>query len=367
MASVSYDKKTKRRILQFVSVDGKRKSIRLGKISKRNAEAVKVKVEDLAASQITGHVPSDDTNLWLAKVSDDLLEKLAAVGLVEPSEKKTLRAFIDEYVKRRTDIKKSTRTVLSHTRRNLIGFFGADKPIRDITEGEADEWRIYLIEQGLGQNTVRRRCGIAKQYFTAAKKKMLILHNPFIGLISRVTGNSRRDYFITLEEARKVLDCCPDAEWRLIFALSRFGGLRCPSEHLALRWNDIDWDRDRITVNSPKTEHHLGGESRQIPIFPELLPYLREVFEAADPGSEYVITRYRRGTQNLRTTLNRIIRLAGLEPWPKLFQNLRSTRETELAEKYPLHVVCAWIGNSQCPPSHTWDKLMLASKVFFRV
>jgi len=37
---------------------------------------------------------------------------------------------------------------------------------------------------------------------------------------------------------------------------------------------------------------------------------------------------------------------AGLEPWPKLFQNLRATRETELAETYPMHVVCAWIGNS---------------------
>ncbi len=33
--------------------------------------------------------------------------------------------------------------------------------------------------------------------------------------------------------------------------------------------------------------------------------------------------------------------------WPKLWQNLRSTRETELAEQFPMHVVCAWIGNSQ--------------------
>ena len=43
----------------------------------------------------------------------------------------------------------------------------------------------------------------------------------------------------------------------------------------------------------------------------------------------------------------RIIRKAGLRPWPKLFQNLRSTRESELAETFPMHVVCAWIGNSQ--------------------
>ena len=50
---------------------------------------------------------------------------------------------------------------------------------------------------------------------------------------------------------------------------------------------------------------------------------------------------------NLRTQLLRIIAKAGLTPWPKLFQNLRSTRETELAENNPLHVVVAWLGNSQ--------------------
>jgi len=29
-----------------------------------------------------------------------------------------------------------------------------------------------------------------------------------------------------------------------------------------------------------------------------------------------------------------------------MFQNLRSTRETELAETFPIHVVTAWLGNS---------------------
>ena len=42
----------------------------------------------------------------------------------------------------------------------------------------------------------------------------------------------------------------------------------------------------------------------------------------------------------------RIIRRAGASAWPKLFQNLRASRETELAADYPPHVVCAWIGNS---------------------
>jgi hypothetical protein len=38
---------------------------------------------------------------------------------------------------------------------------------------------------------------------------------------------------------------------------------------------------------------------------------------------------------------------ANVVPWPKLFQNLRSTRQTELSEHFPSHVVCAWLGNSE--------------------
>jgi hypothetical protein len=85
----------------------------------------------------------------------------------------------------------------------------------------------------------------------------------------------------------------------------------------------------------------------ELALFPELRPYLEAVFDQAEEGTEYVITRYRETNINLRTMLLKIIARAGLEPWPKLFQNLRATRETELAEIYPMHVVCAWIGNSQ--------------------
>ena len=60
-----------------------------------------------------------------------------------------------------------------------------------------------------------------------------------------------------------------------------------------------------------------------------------------------IITRYRDANANLRTQFERIIKRAGLKPWPKLFHNLRATRQTELAEQFPMHVVCEWIGNSQ--------------------
>jgi hypothetical protein len=82
-------------------------------------------------------------------------------------------------------------------------------------------------------------------------------------------------------------------------------------------------------------------------MFPELYKPLLEVSERAAEKVSPVITRYRSGDQNLRTTFAKIVKRAGIIPWAKPFQNLRSTRETELMETYPAHVVCGWIGNSE--------------------
>ena len=125
-------------------------------------------------------------------------------------------------------------------------------PLRDNYQGDADSWRLWLItDQKLADNTVRRRCGLAKQFFRAAQRQRLITENPFADLKATVQRNEKRDYFITREKAQKVLDACPDAQWRLLFALSRYAGLRCPSEHLGLRWGDIDWERNRMRYTLP--------------------------------------------------------------------------------------------------------------------
>ena len=50
---------------------------------------------------------------------------------------------------------------------------------------------------------------------------------------------------------------------------------------------------------------------------------------------------------NLNVRLRRIVKNAGLTAWPRIFHNLRSSRQTELAEIFPSHVVCAWLGNSE--------------------
>ncbi len=100
-------------------------------------------------------------------------------------------------------------------------------------------------------------------------------------------------------------------------------------------------------MKASKTEHRVGKGCRFLPLFPELRKHLEAAFDLAPEGSEFVISRYRDSNANLRTQLMRIIKRAGLKPWPKPFQNLRSTRETELEAEFPLHVVCYWLGNSE--------------------
>jgi len=229
----------------------------------------------------------------------------------------------------------------------LLAGLAEDRPMRDVTEGDAEDFQQHMVRGGRADNTIRKAVGRIRQFFNAAQRRGLVHANPFNILPAAVRNNHERFFFVRREMIDRILHHCPDAEWRLIVLLARYGGLRCPSEVLALKWSDVNWEHNRLRVPSPKNEAHEGGASRIIPLFPELRPALLEAFDEAEPGRAHVITRYRQSNANLRTQFNRIIQRASYEPWPKLFQNLRSTRETELAEHYPLHVVTAWIGNSE--------------------
>jgi integrase len=345
MASVNKDSKGWR--VTFSDSNKKRRQFRLGKFSKKQAQLVCSRVESIVSAQSAGTQVDPETARWLRDLPAKLYEKLASLGLVQARESSTLGEFTKDYRQKRSDVKESTQLKWQSAQMHLNAFFGEEKHLQAITAGDADEFRLYLLEQELAENSVRRYCGIAKQFFGAAVKKKLIEQNPFSDVVAAVKGNKAKYHFLSRQDSDKILIACPDLQWKLIFILARYGGLRCPSEVLRLKWTDIDWKYNFVTVHSPKTEHHEGKESRIIPLFPEMKEWLLTARKEAGKDSVYVITRYRQTTQNLRTTFLKIIKRAGLEPWPKLIQNLRSTRQTELCDTFPAHVVCEWMGNSE--------------------
>ena len=124
--------------------------------------------------------------------------------------------------------------------------------------------------------------------------------------------------------------------------------LRCPNEVLALRWEDVNWELDRFFARSSKTEHHDGKEGRWVPIFPELRAELEPLFfDRASVGKEFVITRYRDASQNLRTTFGKIVHRAGLEMFPRPFDNMRMTRSNEVYRKWGAFLESQWIEHSR--------------------
>jgi len=41
-----------------------------------------------------------------------------------------------------------------------------------------------------------------------------------------------------------------------------------------------------------------------------------------------------------------MLKKEGIKQWPRLFHNLRASRETELARKFDIKTVTTWLGNS---------------------
>ncbi len=353
MASISRDKNGRKRIL-FVTEDGKRKAIRLGKMNVKQAEAFKLKLEAVIAGRFTGI--DAETARWVAALPDAIHGKLAAAGLVTQraaangKEKYTVGEWVGTYISSRPDVKPITIGKWQNAANKLSAFF-QEKPIGEITAQDAKDYRVYLKSVlGLEENTLRRLIGLARQFWSAAIDAEIITKNPFRGRGQSVSvrANPSRFFYVTQEMALQVLDECPGAQWRLIFGLARWGGLRCPSETLRLTWQDVDFEHSRFVVHANKTEHHADGGIRTVPMFPELKSLFQDAFDRAREGDVFCITRYRDKSVNLRTQLTKIIRRAGLDPWPKLFQNCRSTRETELFKMTNgnIKAVCSWIGNS---------------------
>jgi hypothetical protein len=97
----------------------------------------------------------------------------------------------------------------------------------------------------------------------------------------------------------------------------------------------------------PKKEHIDGHETRVVPIFPEIEPYLRQAFDDAADRSVHVLPPRFHNEGYAYAGVLRAVSRASVPTWPKLFVNMRASRETELMQEYPEHVVHAWIGNSK--------------------
>lgn len=358
MASIGWEGKRAR--IVFRDSAGKQRTLRLGECPKADARTALAAVGHLVIAKRHNGVPHPDAVRWLGGIDDVLYSRVAALGLCQPREGAAV-VTLGELLARfdaAASVKAGTRTTYLQALGMLRDHFGESAPLGSITPAHADEWRKAIAEpradpdtkgepaKALAAATVAKRVRVAKAVFRKAVRWGLIPASPFADLRAGSQSNPDRAYYVDAESVRAILAACPDDQWRAIVALSRFAGLRCPSEVVALRWADVNWERGRLTVRSPKTAGHEGHAVRIVPIAPELRPILHDLFDRAEVGAEAVVPRLRDPATNLRTQFERIIAKAGVKPWPRLFHNMRASCATDWVERFPAHVVAGWLGHS---------------------
>jgi integrase len=328
----------------------------LGISSKPQAEGFRQVIQSLVAQRTAG-VSLDERSLRVVQGFHPRLRQFLQQVDLLPHCHRSMR--VHEYVsafrsRKAAIVAPSTMKVVGRTLDRAIRFFKPDELLASVDADRAIQFRQWLIPQRGKQNpmlaeaTIRKTCGILSEVFSAAVKERLIAENPFntAGIKKVVRPNRSREYFVSREEAQRLLDACEGTEERLMVGLARFAGLRMPSEICDLRWSDFDSATRVLAIRSPKTAHHKSGGLRRVPVFPVLMRLLEE-HRAIAGDLEYVLPQLRH-YPSLSTRMRRVIRQSGITDYPRALHNLRLSCISDwvIAERRDLVTVAEWSGHS---------------------
>lgn len=333
---------------QITLDDGRRTTIRLGALSEKAAAEISGHIDHLIETRKHNTTTSESTKAWLQCADQDLIAKLHSFGLCGLVNNPTIEAFCADFVSRKKlSIKSGTEFLIKQVEKQLVDHFGKDKRVTEVTKVDAKSHWTWLLAKGLAVNTAKRRLGRVREIFNDACELGIIHRNPFqMRSLPVAVGVGVKDY-VEAATIEAVIEHLPadKVEWKLLLAFGRFVGCRMPSEIENLTWDDINWAANTILVRSPKTEHHEGKAERLVPIFPQVAKLLLSQAEVVPTGTVYVFPQLRKHT-NTATTVKKMVAAAGFECWPKFWNSLRASCETDLMDEYGLRKACAWIGNS---------------------
>ena len=215
MGSVIKDKTGLRR-LSYFNVDGKRKTLYLGRITQKDAQRINTFVENLVNAQITKQPIDSETARWVAGLGDKLAGKLAGHGLIEPRAASTLLDFIDAYVAGRTDVKPNTVKKYKAATDYLVEFFGADKPLKVQMLGQRFAlWRdakgaVRCVSDtcthrsgSLGDGRVRNGCIECPYHGWTFQGDGTCVRIPSLGAGARIPERTRVDAYPVVENEHR--------------------------------------------------------------------------------------------------------------------------------------------------------------------
>ena len=223
---------------------------------------------------------------------------------------------------------KSDQTIFRRLHRSFAG-----RTLAEITPALVERYQAHRLET-VAPSTCNREVAALKCLFNRAIRDGKATENP-VRSVKLLTENNTRTRYLTDTEEKALFDALPD-RFKSLVAVALHTGLR-RGELLGLRWEDVDFHTDTLTV--ARSKH---GEARRVPMNSRvrqiLLDLRREQMIAArirTQGEREILSAYvfcdRSGNRYayLSAFFSRAVRAADLVNFR--FHDLRHTFASRLA------------------------------------
>lgn len=275
---------------------------------------------------------------------DDLLRRFSTLGIGPARNVMTMQEIWKLFTEEQKDVVKESSAIHRDTVwKRFTAFFPEDVKFGDLTAERVQAFRDALV-QCYAPTTISKTVADLRTFANWSIRKGFAKSNPFLLIARGSTTNRTRDYQVPAAWTERILNACPTQNWRTLYCLWRHAGLR-QQEPMGLVRESIDFNARKMVVHATKTERYKNGGDRVVPICPLLARELERQLEEMPDDEHYVVYENRRASFD--SGFRRILFNAGLQKWPKTFQNLRSSCENDwVAEGIPAHVVAEWMGHS---------------------
>lgn len=267
---------------------------------------------------------------------------------------KTFREAAEEYMEERQHFKASSvRSYNAILRSHLIPNFGT-KPLKEITESTIRKFQSGLVKDGTSPSRVNTITQLLRSILSQSYRRGEISLDPTLA-VKRLQEPKVLIDPLSDTELYLALQAC-DPHFRPMFTVLAYTGAR-PNELQALRWSDIDWKKETISISKGRVRGVEGlpktkSSERKIPFtvpVKEALTELAQRHKAQTVVSldDYVFTTKRGGPINkhLDKVWKRALAKAQLRHRPAY--QLRHTFVTHCIMKgFPLPFIAKIIGHS---------------------
>ncbi|MDY6827584.1 MAG: site-specific integrase [Bacillota bacterium] len=181
------------------------------------------------------------------------------IGTYTAPSKELLSSYLDTWAETALKARVRERTYLDYMDRLRLYV----KPeighlrLHKITPENIQALYNKMLEKGLSSRSVRYTHTILKNALDQAVKWGKLYRNP-CALVDLPRQKKEEMKTLTPAQAVKFIEAAAESPWKALFTLLLASGMR-PSEALALKWSDIDFEKKRVTVNRSLTRPRGGG------------------------------------------------------------------------------------------------------------